>query len=117
MYFLDYITSFIGSCHLFQAKAVGKIKTNLHLKHKDLEITLPSLPPKVNINLSCLNTIDVMYWKKEDGEKTQLKSYASIYHIDFLLVDLQIIFISFYVFSSISHILQCIFVKKKKKGI
>lgn len=69
MYFLGYISSFIGSFHLFQAKVVGKIKTNLHLKHKGLEITLPNLPPKVNIKLSCLNTTDVMNWKKGERER------------------------------------------------
>lgn len=80
MYFLDYITSFIGSCHLFQAKVVGKIKTNLHLKHEGLEITLPSLPAKVNINLSCLNTIDIMNWKKEDSEKKTEKLCFNLSH-------------------------------------
>lgn len=74
---------------------------------------MPNLPPKVNINFTCLNTIDVMNWKKVDSEKKQLGSYASIYHTDFLLVDLQMIFISFYVFSSNSHILQCIFEGEK----
>lgn len=78
MYILDYITSFIGSFHLVRAKVVRKIKTNLHLKHKGLEITLPNLPPKVNINFSCLNTIDVMNWKKVDSEKKTIGKLSFI---------------------------------------